>query len=79
MVGDYLTRNSHYGLLSYYQRYLVFFSLSYSLDVLVCLLESLDLLPKALWLPTCDQLLYSSFFEPFSLLLAVAYYLSWLA
>lgn len=44
-----------------------FFSFSYSLDVLVRLLESLDLLPKALWLPACDQLLYFSFFEPFPL------------
>ena len=60
MAGDYLTRNSHYGLLSYCQRYPVFFSFSYSLDVLVRLLESLDLLPKAppfKGLPACDQLL----------------------
>ena len=79
MAGDYLTRNSHYGLLSYCQRYPVYFRFSYSLDVLVRLLESLDLLPKALWLPACDQLLYFSFFEPFPLLLAVAYCLSRLA
>lgn len=65
MAGDYLTRNSHYGLLSYCQRYPVFLSFSYSLDVLVRLLESLDLLPKALWLPACSQLLYFWFFEPF--------------
>ena len=79
MARDYLTCSSHYGLLSYYQRYPIFFHFSYSLDVLVRLLESLNLLPKALWLPACDQLLYISFFEPFPLLLAVAYCFSWLA